>query len=249
MNNKKLLFLVLVCVIGYEIHLFINDPRVVVYLEKYRERRTVADIVNLYGESVRDRLAADFEKKGVKYPPDKITLIALKNEKILEVWSETSGTGTLIKKYPILAASGRSGPKLAEGDLQVPEGIYRIEGLNPNSGYHLSMKINYPNDYDRQNALADNRTKLGGDIFIHGGAASVGCLAIGDEAIEELFIMAAGSIKNEIKVIIAPQDMRIKNADATTISKEPPGKKIQMTKPLWLAQLYKYISDELLKYR
>jgi len=247
MNKKKLLFLVLIGVIGFEIYLFVTDPRVIVYFEKYRERRSVADIVKLYGERVKNRLAADFEKTGVKYPPERLTLVALKSEKILEVWSETNEVRTLIKKYRILAASGKPGPKLFEGDHQVPEGIYRIEGLNPNSGYHLSMKVNYPNDHDRQKALEDGRTKLGGDIFIHGGAASVGCLAIGDEAIEELFVMAAAAVKNEIKVVMAPYDMRIKSAAETSGGQPSNGSK--PAAPPWKPELYKTINDEILKYR
>ncbi len=247
MNKKKFLFIALIGIIGFEIYLFFNNPRVIVYLEKYRERKTVAGIINLYGENVKKRLAPNFEKSGVKYPPDKITIVALKNEKILEVWSEVNEIGTLIKKYAILAASGKPGPKLAEGDFQVPEGIYRIEALNPNSGYHLSLKVNYPNAYDRQKAIIDNRTKLGKDIFIHGGAASVGCLAIGDEAIEELFILAAGAVKNDIKVIIAPYDMRNKNAAAAS-SGNTPSNASNSSPPSWVPELYKTINDEISKY-
>ncbi len=246
MNKKKLLFIVLAGIIGFEAYLFVTDPKVVVYFQKYRERRTVSDIVNLYGEGVRNRLAPNFEKTGVKYPPDKITLIALKNEKVLEVWHETSEVSTLIKKYAILAASGKPGPKLIEGDFQVPEGIYRIEGLNPNSGYHLSLKVNYPNDHDKIKAADDNRTRLGGDIFIHGGAASVGCLAIGDEAIEEIFIMAANAFKNDIKVIMAPYDMRVKNTLPDSGDPFPGGSK--PAAPSWTPELYKIIKDEILKY-
>jgi murein L,D-transpeptidase YafK len=71
-------------------------------------------------------------------------------------------------------ASGKAGPKLREGDGQVPEGIYRIDGLNPNSSYHLSLKLNYPNDFDLEQARTEGRTELGGDIFIHGKAVSIG---------------------------------------------------------------------------
>lgn len=90
--------------------------------------------------------------------------------------------------YHILAASGTVGPKLREGDEQVPEGIYSISGLNPNSQFHLSLRVDYPNTNDRQQAQLESRTNLGQDIMIHGRAASIGCLALGDEAAEDLFI-------------------------------------------------------------
>lgn len=91
----------------------------------------------------------------------------------------------------MLAASGGPGPKLREGDLQVPEGVYRLTAFNPNSSYHLSLRVDYPNAEDRAAedravARSDRRTSLGGDIFIHGKAVSIGCLAIGDPGIEEL---------------------------------------------------------------
>ncbi|NJN46820.1 MAG: L,D-transpeptidase family protein [Candidatus Competibacteraceae bacterium] len=92
-----------------------------------------------------------------------------------------------IKHYPVLAASGTLGPKLCEGDRQVPEGIYRIKSLNPNSAYHLSLELDYPNAFDLRQAERDGRNNPGSAICIHGKAVSVGCLAMGDTAIEELY--------------------------------------------------------------
>ncbi len=65
-------------------------------------------------------------------------------------------------------------PKFKEGDGQIPEGIYGIEYLNPNSKFHLSMKINYPNSFDKEMAKIDNRKNLGGDIMIHGSNKTIG---------------------------------------------------------------------------
>jgi hypothetical protein len=107
-----------------------------------------------------------------------------------------------------LAASGELGPKLKEGDRQVPEGLYGIESLNPNSRFHLSMRINYPNEYDRAKAAAEGRTQLGGDIMIHGSLASIGCLAMGDPVSEELFVLMADSGWIGVPVIISPVDFR-----------------------------------------
>lgn len=83
-----------------------------------------------------------------------------------------------------------------------PEGVYVIEWLNPNSRYHLSMRVSYPNAWDRQEATRENRTQLGGDIMIHGSNASIGCLAMGDEAAEDLFILAARTGISHVDVIL-----------------------------------------------
>ncbi len=172
-------------------------------------RKTVAERVEQYGPEARARLAPHFQSAGVAYPPGEVMLVGLKEEKLLEVYANNAeGVPVLVVTYPILAASGGPGPKLKEGDRQVPEGLYRVEGLNPNSRFHLSIKVDYPNAFDRANAEAEGRTNLGGDIFIHGGAASVGCLAIGDEKIEELFVLVAESGIDNVKIILTPLDPR-----------------------------------------
>jgi hypothetical protein len=172
-------------------------------------RKTVGERFAQYGESARRRLLPYFEKAQIPYPPDRLVFVGLKQEKRLEVWaSGADGQFKLIRTYPILGVSGRLGPKLREGDRQVPEGIYRIESLNPNSRYHLSMRINYPNEFDRARAKEENRTNLGSDIMIHGGSASIGCLAMGDEATEDLFILAAETGIEKITVILTPADLR-----------------------------------------
>jgi murein L,D-transpeptidase YafK len=161
-------------------------------LQMLKGQKTIGQRVEEYGQVVKKRLFEEFEKKGISYPPKGMVLIGLKSEKVLEVWiSQNQQNYSLLKTYPILKTSGQLGPKLREGDLQVPEGIYRIESLNPNSRFHLSLRINYPNDFDRQMAQQDGRTGLGGDIMIHGAQVSVGCLAMGDSAAEDLFLMAA----------------------------------------------------------
>ena len=84
--------------------------------------------------------------------------------------------------------SGTMGPKRMEGDYQVPEGFYHINEFNPNSNYHLSLGINYPNASDR---ILSDSLKPGGSIFIHGNCVSAGCIAITDEPIEELYVLAS----------------------------------------------------------
>ncbi|MGI9336080.1 MAG: L,D-transpeptidase family protein, partial [Gammaproteobacteria bacterium] len=125
------------------------------------------------------------------------------------------------------------------GDLQVPEGIYRIEALNPNSRFHLSMRLNYPNEFDRRNAWLDRRRNLGGDIFIHGNELSVGCLAMGDSVIEELFVLFATLGPERNRVVIAPHDPRREPLESSTMPDAP----------WWLNELYLNIGAEFRQFR
>ncbi|MGR8981576.1 MAG: L,D-transpeptidase family protein [Gammaproteobacteria bacterium] len=195
---------------------------------------TVEDILLTYGASVKGKLDYYFAKARVSYPPREVTFIALKQEKKLELWARDSGEFRFIRDYYILGASGVAGPKLRQGDRQVPEGIYRIAELNPNSHYHLSMKINYPNEFDLFHAGLEGRSNPGSDIFIHGKTASIGCLAVGDEAIEELFVLTAQVGADNVKVVIAPHDPRFYPLEAD--SEELPE---------WTTELYLIISREI----
>ena len=110
--------------------------------------------------------------------------------------------------YKMTAFSGKLGPKLKEGDGQIPEGIYRVEYMNPNSSFHLSFKVSYPNDFDKAMAAKEGRTNLGGDIMIHGSNATVGCVPIGDEAIEDVFYLVAKAGFKNVEIVMSPYDMR-----------------------------------------
>ena len=173
-------------------------------------QRTVGDVLNAVGADAEARLRPYVLAAGLPYPPGEAALIGLKAEKRLEVWvrGDPSGAWRHVRDYPILKASGKAGPKLREGDNQVPEGVYDIVALNPNSKFYLSMKVDYPNAFDLTHAAEEARTELGGDIFIHGKEASIGCLAMGDEAIEELFVLVATVGMDRTRVILAPQDLR-----------------------------------------
>jgi len=212
-----------------------HPMRYYVPLPKLPGQRTVADVLSSYGPYATNKLKPYFAKANMPYPPRQVTLVGLKQEKKLELWARDNGGFRFIRDYFIKAASGVAGPKLRQGDKQVPEGIYRIEGLNPNSHYHLSMKINYPNEFDLFHAWQEGRTEPGSDIFIHGKAASIGCLAMGDEAIEELFVLTALVGVENVKVVIAPHDPRAYPLAA--------GSKAL---PAWVAELYSNISRELM---
>jgi murein L,D-transpeptidase YafK len=83
--------------------------------------------------------------------------------------------------------SGGLGPKRKQGDRQVPEGFYEIEVFNPLSNYHLSLGINYPNKSD---SIISKYTDKGGDIYIHGGCATIGCIPLTDEMIKEIYLLS-----------------------------------------------------------
>lgn len=127
-----------------------------------------------------------------------IFLRAFKREREVEVWvaPDSKTPMTRLEVIPVLAASGVLGPKSRQGDLQVPEGHYHIDRFNPQSRFLLSLGLNYPNASDRRRIANQDRERgemtadLGGDIFIHGKQASIGCLALGDPAIQRLYVLA-----------------------------------------------------------
>lgn len=212
------------------------DPKQIVSsAKKQKPRRSVEDAIKEYGIAARKRVRPSFKTAGVTYPPSNITLVGLKEEKLLFVLApDPDGNLKKVVAYPILAASGEPGPKLMQGDFQVPEGFYKIELFNPNSAYHLSLRVNYPNAEDRAHAVKDKRSNLGGDIMIHGNAVSIGCLAIGDEPIEELFVLLHDTGLENVKVILAPSDLTRKASGVDF--------KVQ---PDWLPALYKRLKKSL----
>jgi hypothetical protein len=179
--------------------------------------RTVEQVMAALGNAVDTRLRPDFEQAGVTYPPARLVMVAFKAEKKLELYApDAAGRVQRVRSYPILAASGGPGLKLREGDEQVPEGFYRIESLNPNSRFHLSLRVNYPNDEDKARARVDGRdpATLGGDIMIHGGAASIGCLAMGDPAAEDLFVLVQRTGLDNVELLLVPKDLRNETPDS-----------------------------------
>lgn len=117
----------------------------------------------------------------------------IKNEQCLEVWGKAKGKNIFhwFTTYFFCSNIGDLGPKREEGDFQIPEGFYKVDRFNPESEFHLSMGINYPNKLDTMQSTTAN---LGKDIFIHGACVTVGCVPIGDDLIQELYIMVVEAI-------------------------------------------------------
>jgi hypothetical protein len=167
--------------------------------------RSVGAVVEKYGAAMETRLRPIATGAGDVWPPESLTLIGYKEERRLDVWATGRKTYPLVR-YAVLGTSGGTGPKRREGDLQVPEGIYRLTALNPLSRFHLSIRLDYPNADDIRN-LGAPRDELGGDIYIHGSSVSVGCLAIGDRAIEELFSLVATVGLRDCEALLVPWDL------------------------------------------
>ncbi|MGA2500994.1 MAG: hypothetical protein ABSH20_24925 [Tepidisphaeraceae bacterium] len=202
---------------------------------KSTDEPTIADRVRQFGPEARRHWQPLFSNARINYPPRELILVGLKLERRLLIYAaDDAHTPTLVRDLPIRAASGTLGPKLREGDRQVPEGLYRIDWLNPNSRHTLSLHITYPNDFDLQHARAEGRDQPGTDIMIHGGNTSIGCLAIGDEPSIDLFILAADTGIENLRVILSPVDFRVRSLPAD----RPPA-------PAWTAALYAQIDAEL----
>jgi len=153
-----------------------------------------------------DTLKKQFAARNLKWPAKYIYVRSFKYDSELEVWVKNTQEEEykLFKTYKVCALAGTLGPKRIEGDYQVPEGFYYINEFKPNSSYHLSLGLNYPNAADR--ILADS-SQPGGDIYIHGSCVTTGCIPITNPQIEELYIItshARGMGEDFIPVHIYP---------------------------------------------
>jgi len=156
------------------------------------------------------------EKVGLTYPVDEVYLRGFKKERQLELWAGKKGQPlVLVKTYPFCAASGELGPKRKEGDWQVPEGLYEVPSFNPYSDYHLSMKVSYPNASDR---LRGDAKRPGGLIYLHGNCASIGCIAIEDGPIEEVYLITIDAKRQPSRFDIFPTRMTGEGLAALAVS-------------------------------
>lgn len=152
----------------------------------------LAEMTGIGAEVASTDINTQMRRLGVT-KSDPVFLRIIKSDYLLELWMRprSSESYVLVKKYPVLAISGKIGPKQKQGDMQAPEGFYRVfaSSLNPNSTYHLSFNIGYPNAWDKLN----NRT--GNYIMVHGSDVSAGCFAIGDKGVEELYSIVESYVK------------------------------------------------------
>src|SRR5688572_16120223 len=138
----------------------------------------------------RSKLVADLGAAGFALG-DPVYVRILKRERRLEVYLQpTAGRYERFRSYDICTFSGELGPKLREGDRQAPEGFYRVsrKQLNPNSRHHLAFNLGYPNAYDLQLG------RTGSALMVHGGCSSIGCYAITDESVDEVYSMVEAAL-------------------------------------------------------
>jgi murein L,D-transpeptidase YafK len=134
-----------------------------------------------------------------------------KTEKRLEVWLKRGRRYRLFKSYPVCTFGGKGiGPKTREGDGRAPEGIYQVrpEQMNPFSRFHLAFNLGYPNAYDRAQGYT------GGALMVHGGCASIGCFAMTDPYMEEIYALAHAALSSGqpyFEVHIFPFEMTPEN--------------------------------------
>jgi murein L,D-transpeptidase YafK len=140
---------------------------------------------------VKPRLERKLKAQNLSYGAP-IFLRIFKETKKLEVWIEVKGKFELFRTYTIAAFSGQLGPKIREGDCQAPEGFYYVTParMNPNSHFHLSFNLGYPNAYDR----AYGRTGVA--LMVHGSNVSIGCFAMTDTKIEEIYALTDAALRN-----------------------------------------------------
>lgn len=142
---------------------------------------------NAYDEK-GEKLQKELQKAG--YTSNfKLFIAAYKAEGKLEIWLKANGQNQfrLFKTYAFCEHSGILGPKVIEGDLQTPEGFYKINVFNPISNFHLSLGVDYPNAVDK--ARTGKNRKTGGDIYIHGNCVTVGCIPLTDDKIKEVYVL------------------------------------------------------------
>ncbi|WP_330083456.1 L,D-transpeptidase family protein [Methylocystis iwaonis] len=146
---------------------------------------------------------------------DPVFVRIFKQEGQLELWLKKNGRYSLYRTFPICKWSGRLGPKLKEADYQSPEGFYSVSAkqLHPHSNYHRAFNVGYPNAFDRQNG------RTGGLVMVHGSCKSVGCFAMTDQGIEEIYGFVEAALRagqKEVPVHIFPFRMTEANITRET---------------------------------
>ena len=150
--------------------------------------------------------------KGLKYGSP-IFIRIFKQEKTLELWMENNNNRfELFKTYEICKFSGELGPKQKQGDWQSPEGFYFVNAgrLNPWSRFHLSFNLGYPNAYDRYHG------RTGSALMIHGNCVSIGCYAMTDAYMEEIYTLSVAALKSGqafFRVHVFPFHLSDRNLD------------------------------------
>lgn len=138
---------------------------------------------------VLPRLEAELQDEGLTLGAP-VFIRVFKEEKVLELWLQEGERFQKFRSYPVAEMSGVLGPKLSEGDRQAPEGFYFVppSAMLPTSRYHLAFNLGFPNRYDRLHE------RTGSFLMVHGGEASIGCFAMTDSKIEEIYLLCDAAL-------------------------------------------------------
>lgn len=169
-------------------------------------------------ERQRPVLQRDLACKGFSWGTP-IFIRIFKAENQLEVWLKKGNRFKLYKSYTVCTYGGKGlGPKTRQGDGKAPEGFYFVtpRQINPHSRFHLAFNLGYPNAYDRRHGYT------GSALMVHGDCVSIGCFAMTDASMEEIYTLADAALKNGqpfFKVHIFPFKMTEKNMQTYTNSR------------------------------
>lgn len=165
-------------------------------------------------------ISKSLKEKGIDSANYKVLVRIFKEERLLEIWLKSKNSDKYVHygNYDICRSSGELGPKRTEGDLQVPEGFYKINFFNAFSDYYLGMQLNYPNQSD----VILGKRPLGGQIMIHGNCVTIGCIPITDDKIKEVYLLCLFSkgAGNEVAVDSYPFKMTTSKMESVKKSNE-----------------------------
>lgn len=181
----------------------------------FKEAQLAHSRVKTAYQEKQDDIKKLFAAKKLSFTGFNLFLRAFKKEQTLEVWVKDTSKHeyVLLHTYLFCSSSGTLGPKRKEGDLQIPEGVYYIQHFNPQSNFHLSLGLNYPNASDK---ILGHPTTPGSSIYIHGNCVTIGCIPITDDKIKELYILAVEARNNgqeKIPVHIFPDKLTNENIE------------------------------------
>ncbi|MDR3508705.1 MAG: murein L,D-transpeptidase [Caulobacteraceae bacterium] len=166
--------------------------------------------------AVRPPIEQRLAKAGL-HRGDPVFIRIFKQDNRLELWLAEGGRYRLFQTYPICKWSGDLGPKVREGDHQAPEGFYAVTPgqMNPHSKYHKAFNLGFPNAYDR--AMG----RSGSALMVHGACGSVGCYAMTDPGIDEIYDLMSDAFargQGQVAVDILPFRMTPANLAAHAAS-------------------------------
>jgi len=155
-----------------------------------RASRTGLDVWPDIRTAVRPRIERELQLAGFATGA-KVFIRIFKQSRELQVFLQDGPEYRHYRTYPICNFSGGLGPKLKTGDLQSPEGFYTVTPglMNPNSKFHLAFNLGFPNAYDQ--ALG----RTGSALMVHGNCVSIGCYAMTDAAIEEIYFLVDAAMR------------------------------------------------------